>query len=96
MSPAFGSNGRSGLYKNQHIKLKNNLKYIDALLVKSELFAFNPDYPIIYPDIEVINEMLTANNIITNFKYSTGGKDLNRIIFTANHTEDDLNAVIRL
>jgi hypothetical protein len=52
MSPAFGSNGRSGLYKNQHIKLKNNLKYIDALLVKSELFAFNPDYPIIYPDIE--------------------------------------------
>jgi 7-keto-8-aminopelargonate synthetase-like enzyme len=68
-----------------------------TLLVKSELFAFNPDYPIIYPDIQGINERLTANNIIiTNFKYSTGGKDLNRIIFTANHTEDDLNAVIRI
>jgi 7-keto-8-aminopelargonate synthetase-like enzyme len=99
MSPAFAEamGEAATLYKNQHIKLKKNLKYIDALLVKSELFAFNPDYPIIYPDIEVINEMLTANNIIiTNFKYSTGGKDLNRIIFTANHTEDDLNAVIRI
>jgi hypothetical protein len=70
-------------------KIKNNLKYIE-----SELFAFNPDYPIIQTYKE---SMKHPNNIIiTNFKYSTGGKDLNRIIFTANHTEDDLNAVIRI
>ncbi|SEA78086.1 7-keto-8-aminopelargonate synthetase [Flavobacterium gillisiae] len=83
------------IYTSQHLKLKSNLKYIANLLVKNESFPFNPDYPVIYPEIEGINELLTANNIIvTNFKYSTGGKDLNRIIFTANHTEDDLNKII--
>jgi 7-keto-8-aminopelargonate synthetase-like enzyme len=99
MSPAFAEamGEAEALYKSQHIKLKNNLKYIETLLVKSEFFVFNPDYPIIYPDIQGINELLTANKIIiTNFKYPTGNKDLNRIIFTANHTEDDLYAVIRV
>ncbi|WP_339919815.1 aminotransferase class I/II-fold pyridoxal phosphate-dependent enzyme [uncultured Flavobacterium sp.] len=85
------------IYKSQHIKLKNNLKYIDSVLVKNEAFAFNPEYPVIYPEIEGINELLKARNIIvTNFKYPTDGKDLNRIIFTANHTEDDLNKIISI
>jgi 7-keto-8-aminopelargonate synthetase-like enzyme len=83
------------IYKKQHVKLKHNLKYIDSLLEKSEALAFNPDYPVIYPEIPRINEIFYANKIIvTNFKYPTGGKDLNRIIFTANHTEEDLNKII--
>ncbi|MEZ7506850.1 aminotransferase class I/II-fold pyridoxal phosphate-dependent enzyme [Flavobacterium sp. Arc2] len=85
------------IYKSQHMKLKNNLNYIDKHLVKNEAFAFNPEYPVIYPEIEGVNELFNANNIIvTNFKYPTGGKDLNRIIFTANHTEDDLNKIITI
>jgi hypothetical protein len=42
-------------------KIKNNLKYIDALLVKSELFAFNPDY---LSSIQTYKNQwrLTANN----------------------------------
>jgi hypothetical protein len=53
MSPAFAeAMGEAELFIKPTYKLKNNLKYIDALLVKSELFAFNPDYPIIYPDIQ--------------------------------------------
>jgi len=85
------------IYKSQHIKLKNNLKYIDELLVKNEAFSFNPEYPVIYPEIDGVNELFNANEIIvTNFKYPTGGKDLNRIIFTANHTEDDLNKIITI
>jgi 7-keto-8-aminopelargonate synthetase-like enzyme len=99
MSPALieALGEAEAIYKSQHIKLKNNLKYIDSLLAKNKAFAFNPDYPVIYPDIPIINEVLNANKIIvTNFKYPTGGKDLNRIIFTANHTEDDLNKIIRI
>ncbi|CAM2998299.1 aminotransferase class I/II-fold pyridoxal phosphate-dependent enzyme [Flavobacterium frigoris] len=99
MSPALiealAEAGR--IYKSQHIKLKNNLKYIDSILVKNEAFAFNPAYPVIYPEVEGINELFNTNKIIvTNFKYPTGGKDLNRIIFTANHTEDDLNKIISI
>lgn len=83
------------IYKSQHIKLRNNLNYINSKLEKSKAFAFNPEYPVIYPEIEGINEVLQANKIIvTNFKYPTGSKDLNRIIFTANHTKDDLNKLI--
>jgi 7-keto-8-aminopelargonate synthetase-like enzyme len=99
MSPAFAEALGEGeaLYESQHLKLKNNLKYIDSLLVKKESFVFNPDYPIIYPAIPGINEVLTANKIVvTNFKYPAGNKELNRIIFTANHTEADLNKIIRI
>ena len=85
------------IYKKQHIKLKNNLKYVDSILVKNKAFAFNPEYPVIYPEIAGINEVFNSKKIIvTNFKYPTGGKDLNRIIFTANHTEDDLNKIIAI
>jgi 7-keto-8-aminopelargonate synthetase-like enzyme len=97
MSPALiEALGEAGtIYKSQHIKLKNNLKYIDSVLVKNEAFAFNPNYPVIYPEVKGINELFNTNNIIvTNFRYPTSGKDLNRIIFTANHTEDDLNKII--
>jgi 7-keto-8-aminopelargonate synthetase-like enzyme len=44
-----------------------------------------------------INEVFTKNNIVvTNFKYSTDGRDLNRIIFTANHTKEDLDTIIQV
>jgi 7-keto-8-aminopelargonate synthetase-like enzyme len=83
------------LYYTQHQKLKDNLQYIDLHLVKNKAVAFNPDYPVIYPETEGINEIFEANKIIvTNFKYPTDIKNLNRIVITANHTKEDLDTLI--
>lgn len=85
------------IYTTQHLKLKNNLRYIETILSKNEAFAFNPEYPVIYPEMPGINEVFTKNNIVvTNFKYPTDGRDLNRIIFTANHTKEDLDTIIQV
>jgi 7-keto-8-aminopelargonate synthetase-like enzyme len=84
-------------YYSQHQKLKDNLGYIDMHLTKSKAVAFNPNYPVIYPKIGGINEILEANKIIiTNFKYPTDSKNLNRIVITANHTKEDLDTLIHI
>lgn len=85
------------IYLQQHLKLKDNLNYINTHLIKNKAVLFDPEYPLIYPEIEGINEVLAANKIIvTNFKYATGTKDLNRIVITANHKKDDLDIIIHL
>jgi 7-keto-8-aminopelargonate synthetase-like enzyme len=83
------------LYFNQNQKLKDNLKYISLHLIKNKKLLFNPNYPLIYPQIEGINEIFAANKIIvTHFKYPTDTKDLNRIVITANHKKEDLDKII--
>lgn len=85
------------IYLQQHLKLKDNLNYINTHLIKNKAVLFDPEYPLIYPEIEGINEVLVANKIIvTNFKYATGTKDLNRIVITANHKKEDLDIIIHL
>lgn len=85
------------LYYTQHQKLQENLSYLNANLIKNKVFDFNPDYPVIYPKMKGINEIFEANKIIiTNFKYPTDTKDLNRIVFTANHQKEDLDKIIVL
>ncbi|SDH26064.1 7-keto-8-aminopelargonate synthetase [Flavobacterium omnivorum] len=85
------------IYLQQHLKLKDNLNYINTHLIKNKAVLFDPEYPLIYPEIEGINEVLAANKIIvTNFKYATGTKDLNRIVITANHKKEDLDIIIHL
>ncbi|TRW98078.1 aminotransferase class I/II-fold pyridoxal phosphate-dependent enzyme [Flavobacterium gawalongense] len=85
------------IYFTQHQKLKDNLNYIDTHLIKSKAVLFNPNYPLIYPEIEGINEIFTTNKIIvTNFKYPTDSKDLNRIVATANHKKEDLDKIIHI
>jgi 7-keto-8-aminopelargonate synthetase-like enzyme len=85
------------IYLQQHQKLKSNLNYIDTHLIKNKAIAFNPDYPIIYPEIEGIDELFAYNKIITtHFKYPTDTKSLNRIIITANHQKEDLDQIIRI
>ena len=85
------------IYLQQHQKLKDNLKYIDAHLIKNKAIHFDSNYPLIYPEIEGLNEIFTANKIIvTNFKYPTDTKDLNRIVITANHKKEDLDIIIHL
>lgn len=83
------------IYFTQHQKLKDNLNYINAHLIKNKAVHFDSNYPLIYPEIEEINEIFTANKIIvTNFKYPTDSKDLNRIVITANHKKEDLDKII--
>jgi 7-keto-8-aminopelargonate synthetase-like enzyme len=85
------------IYLQQHLKLKDNLNYINTHLTINKAVLFDPEYPLIYPEIEGINEVLAANKIIvTNFKYATGTKDLNRIVITANHKKEDLDILIHL
>lgn len=85
------------LYYSQHQKLKDNLQYIDKHLTKTKTITFDPNYPVIYPKIDGINEILEANKIIiTNFKYPTDTKNLNRIVITANHTKEDLDTLIHI
>ncbi|HEX9150544.1 MAG TPA: aminotransferase class I/II-fold pyridoxal phosphate-dependent enzyme [Flavobacterium sp.] len=85
------------IYAAQHQKLKDNLSFIAAHLLKNKAVHFNPDYPLIYPEIEGINAIFTANKIIvTNFKYPTDTKDLNRIVITANHKREDLIKIIHI
>jgi 7-keto-8-aminopelargonate synthetase-like enzyme len=85
------------IYVTQHQKLKDNLNYIDTHLIKNKAVRFNLDYPIIYPEIKGINEIFTANKIIvTNFKYPTDPRDLNRIVVTANHKKEDLDKIISI
>lgn len=87
----------SAIYLQQHKKLKDNLNYIDAHLIKNKAVHFNANYPLIYPKAEGINEIFTANKIIvTNFKYPTDTKDLNRIVITANHKKEDLDKIIHI
>ena len=87
----------AAIFLQQHQKLKDNLNYIKTHLIKNRAIHFDPDYPLIYPEIEGINEIFTANKIIvTNFKYTTDTKDLNRIVITANHKKEDLDIIIHL
>jgi 7-keto-8-aminopelargonate synthetase-like enzyme len=85
------------IYLEQHQKLKDNLNYINTHLIENEAIQFDFNYPLIYPEIEGLNEIFTANKIIvTNFKYPTDTKDLNRIVITANHKKEDLDKIIHL
>ena len=85
------------IYQQQHQKLKDNLNYMDAHLIKNEAIHFDSNYPLIYPEIEGLDDIFVANKIIvTNFKYPTDANNLNRIVITANHTKKDLDTIIHI
>ena len=87
----------AAIYLQQHQKLKENLNYINLHLKRNKAVTFDLNYPLIYPEIESVKELFIANKIIiTNFKYATSTKDLNRIVITANHKKEDLDTIIHL
>lgn len=99
MNPAFAQTiaDAEELYIQQNRKLKDNLDYLKEHLLQRNAFSFNPEYPIIYPEDENSAEIFACHKIIiTNFKYPTAAKDLNRIVITANHNKDDLDKIIRV
>jgi len=97
MNPGFAQSisEANAIVLDQHRKLKQNLLYIDSHLKKNAKVLFDQNYPLIYPNIEDINQKFLQNDIIiTNFKYPNSYQQLNRIVVTANHTTDDLNQMI--
>jgi 7-keto-8-aminopelargonate synthetase-like enzyme len=99
MNPAFAQTipDAEQIYIRQHQKLKDNLEYLKDHLAESQAFSFNKDYPIIYPEAEnSAATFATHKIIITNFKYPTAAKDLNRIVITANHRKEDLDKIISI
>ena len=85
------------IYVLQHKKLKDNLIYIETHLIKNKAIHFDVNYPLMYPEIDGIKEILLTNKIIaTNFNYPTGSKELNRIVITANHKKEDLDTIINV
>jgi 7-keto-8-aminopelargonate synthetase-like enzyme len=99
MNPAFVQTlvDAEAIYIAQNKKLKDNLTYLETRLKTKNKIDFNADYPLIYPKIVNINSLFFANKIIiTNFQYPTGNKELNRIVITANHEKEDLDALITM
>ena len=57
----------------------------------AETYLYNIGYPVIYCSEErVFNDLFKQGIIITNFKYPTYKGLMNRIVITANHTQEDL------
>ena len=97
MNPAFVQTiaEAKGIYKKQHLKLQRKLSYIDAKLIPNEKIKFNVNYPVIYPNISGLNEILENEKIIiTHFSYPNLAGELHRIVFTANHKKKDLDKII--
>lgn len=99
MNPAFAQSISKSekIFKRQHKKLQENLKYLEKYLIKSNLIDFNKSYPLIYPKIKNIHQILKENKIIiTNFPYPNDAGELNRIVITANHKKKDLQKMVEI
>ena len=99
MNPAFVQTlaDASELYPKQHQKLVENLNYIDQKLIKHESIKFDKSYPLIYLKDKNVIEILKENKIIiASFKYKQNADNLNRIVVTANHLQEDLDKLINL
>ncbi len=99
MNPSFAITivDAEKIRQKQIQKLRINLKYVAKNLIQSKDLNFDPNYPIIYPNIPNLYKILVEQNIIiTNFKYPNEAGELNRIVITANHTQSDLKKIITI
>lgn len=94
MNPAFVQtlSDAAEIYTLQHIKLLDNLKYIDSILIKNNNIKFDKNYPLIYLlSKELVEKLKNEKIIIASFKYTKNAEPLNRIVITANHLKEDLD-----
>ncbi|MDR6761793.1 7-keto-8-aminopelargonate synthetase-like enzyme [Flavobacterium sp. 2755] len=94
MNPAFVQtlSDAAEIYALQHIKLLDNLKYVDSILGKNKNIKFDKNYPLIYLlSKELVEKLKTEKIIIASFKYTKNAEPLNRIVITANHLKEDLD-----
>ncbi|UUF16761.1 MULTISPECIES: aminotransferase class I/II-fold pyridoxal phosphate-dependent enzyme [Flavobacterium] len=94
MNPAFVQtlSDAAEIYTWQHIKLLDNLKYVDSILIKNNNIKFDKNYPLIYLlSKELVEKLKNEKIIIASFKYTKNAEPLNRIVITANHLKEDLD-----
>lgn len=94
MNPAFVQtlSDAAEIYTWQHIKLLENLKYVDSILIKNNNIKFDKNYPLIYIlSKELVEKLKNEKIIIASFKYTKNAEPLNRIVITANHLKEDLD-----
>nr|WP_294785107.1 aminotransferase class I/II-fold pyridoxal phosphate-dependent enzyme [uncultured Flavobacterium sp.] len=99
MNPAFVQtlSDASEIYKIQHQKLLDNLRYIDSILIQNEHIKFDKSYPLIYLlSKELVQKLKEENIIIASFKYTKEAEPLNRIVVTANHLKEDLDKLVSI
>ncbi|WP_426486025.1 aminotransferase class I/II-fold pyridoxal phosphate-dependent enzyme [Flavobacterium sp. 2] len=99
MNPAFVQtlSDASEIYKTQHRKLKDNLSYINSILIKNSNILFDKNYPLIYLlSKELVEKLKTEKIIIASFKYTKEAEPLNRIVVTANHLKEDLDKLVSI
>ena len=83
------------IYTAQRQKLQENLNFLFAELIQTKELKFTDNYPVVYSNNDTIFARLLARKmIITNFKYPTYKKDMNRIVISANHTKEQLKKLI--
>ncbi|KAF2341533.1 aminotransferase class I/II-fold pyridoxal phosphate-dependent enzyme [Flavobacterium tistrianum] len=99
MNPAFVQtlSDAKEIYKIQHQKLKDNLSYIDPILIKNNNVLFDKNYPLIYLlSNELVEKLKQEKIIIASFKYTKDAEPLNRIVITANHIKEDLDKLVNV
>ena len=97
MSPAFLDvfiNAQE-IYRNQRLKLQKNINYVFNRLKNNPAITIDKSYPVFFHSNEEIEQTLFDKNIlITSFYYATSDKKFNRIVLNANHTFEQLEALI--
>lgn len=99
MNPAFVQTLAEAkeIYKIQHQKLKDNLSYIDSILIQNNNVKFDKNYPLIYLLSNELAEKLKSEKIIiASFRYTKEAEPLNRIVITANHLKEDLDKLVNV
>lgn len=99
MNPAFVQTLAEAkeIYKIQHQKLKDNLSYIDSILIQNNNVKFDKNYPLIYLlSNELVEKLKSEKIIIASFKYTKDAEPLNRIVITANHLTEDLDKLVNV
>jgi len=98
MNPAFLDTyiNAQELYEVQRQKLQLNLSYVESNLIPNSAFTFVAAYPAIYFDNNELLHLLLENKIIpTSFSYPTASGKLSRIVISAHHTKEDLDAMLQ-
>jgi len=99
MNPAFVQtlSDACEIYKIQHQKLKDNLSYINSILIRNSNILFDKNYPLIYLlSNELVEKLKQEKIIIASFRYTKESEPLNRIVITANHLEEDLDKIVNV
>jgi len=85
------------IYQQQQQKLQKNIDFVFQEVGNHPQLIMAPNYPVVYSLNEKMHQYLFKKDvIITNFKYPTYQKMMNRMVITANHTQNDLEKLTHL